>query len=225
MIPASRRRVGPIYRSPTGSRRCDRRATARRHRSVAPRLVYDGVRRAEVQEESKPDSVRGGHLSRPCGRSPQATAPYPGLGEQRHRPCFGLQRGRLPVSPRRSVRRTRLCGSNRGLPHPGLRQAPCSALSGLSSATRAPCGAGRQRPPFFLDPVRGKPTGSASRRTGSLRLYHWRRGPRFRPSALPRRRGQSVPLASGLPTLAGASGLGYTGRVVKRCVACSRSCR
>ena len=136
MIPASRRRVGPIYRSPTGSRRCDRRATARRHRSVAPRLVYDGVRRAEVQEESKPDSVRGGHLSRPCGRSPQATAPYPGLGEQRHRPCFGLQRGGLPLFTPARRAGLGLCGSNCRLPDPGLRRAPCSVLSGLSSTAR-----------------------------------------------------------------------------------------
>ena len=52
------------------------------------------------REESKPDSVRGDHLSaRPLGRTPhRADAPYPGLGEQRQRPCFGLQRGGLPFS-------------------------------------------------------------------------------------------------------------------------------
>src|SRR5205823_14864836 len=72
----------------------------------------------------------------------KADAPYPGLGEQRHQPCFGLQRGGLPVSlPDASG--TRLCGSNHRLPGPGLRQALCSALSGLSSPSES------ERPPFL----------------------------------------------------------------------------
>ena len=52
-------------------------------------------------EESKPDSVLGDHLSagRLTVRPPMTRgAPYPGLGEQRRRPCLGLQQGGLPFS-------------------------------------------------------------------------------------------------------------------------------
>ena len=56
-------------------------------------------------EESKPDSVSGDHLSarrlllREAAEPPIARdALYPGLGEQRHRPCLRLQQGGLRFS-------------------------------------------------------------------------------------------------------------------------------
>src|SRR3954467_6182348 len=76
------------------------------------------MRREDATEESKPDSVSGDHLSArhawaghassaASARPPIARgAPYPGLGEQRQRPCLGLQQGGLPFSlPPRSPKR------------------------------------------------------------------------------------------------------------------------
>ena len=94
-------------------------------------------------EERKPDSVCDGHLSLvSCETSPAEGrgALYPGLGEQRRRPCLRLQQAGVTafhpapggagyVSVALSVRSLAGIG-------PGLRRAPCSTLSGLSSPPR-----------------------------------------------------------------------------------------
>src|SRR5258708_11292134 len=98
-------------------------------------------------EESKPDPVLDGHLSptelltsRSASFLKWTGALYPGLGEQRRRPCLRLQQvgvtafhpascdtGYVSValSMRPSLAKERTA--------PGLRRAPCSMLSGLSS--------------------------------------------------------------------------------------------
>ena len=93
-------------------------------------------------EESKPDPVLDGHLSpvdlrRPASLLKKAGALYPGLGEQRLRPCLRLQQvGVTAFHPVPEVRTTSLwpypCGPL-ARTAPGLRRAPCSVLSGLSS--------------------------------------------------------------------------------------------
>ena len=63
----------------------------------------------DATEESKPDSVSGDHLSArqlPAGPPITRSALYPGLREQRQRPCLRLQQGGLPFSlPPSSPRR------------------------------------------------------------------------------------------------------------------------
>src|SRR5207237_1269029 len=83
----------------TATARAARRAAERGAGSIATSSRTHPSERA-AQEESKPDSVAGGHLSGGAAwRPPRLTtgAPYPGLGEQRQRPCLGLQRGGLPL--------------------------------------------------------------------------------------------------------------------------------
>ena len=75
------------------------------------RILRRPARRGAT-EESKPDSVSGDHLSArhdTAGPPIARGAPYPGLGEQRQRPCLGLQQGGLPFSlplatPKRDAR-------------------------------------------------------------------------------------------------------------------------
>jgi hypothetical protein len=66
--------------------------------SPPPAWSHQGSERE--QEASKPDSVLVGHLSRLVGPAASPLwrgALYPGLGEQRQRPCLRLQRGGLPL--------------------------------------------------------------------------------------------------------------------------------
>ena len=94
--------------------------------------------------ESKPDPVLDGHLSpidwsRSASLLKKAGALYPGLGEQRRQPCLRLQQvGVTAFHPVPEVRTTSLwpypCGPL-ARTAPGLRRAPCSVLSGLSSPT------------------------------------------------------------------------------------------
>ena len=92
-------------------------------------------------EESKPDPVLDGHLSpvdgcRPASFLKKAGALYPGLGEQRLGPCLRLQQAGVTAFHPAS----RDAGSSLWpYPYdpqwtaPGLRRAPRSVLSGLSS--------------------------------------------------------------------------------------------
>jgi hypothetical protein len=120
-------------------------------------------------------------------------APYPGLGEQRRRPCLGLQRGGLPFSPPPSRAGIGLCCSNYRLPDLGLRRAPCSLLSGLSSR---PADAGRAvaLPPASTQQeyIRGKSESSPGHQAPAGRPRTRRLAARSITTAAGRRRGMAA---------------------------------
>src|SRR5262249_18847912 len=111
-----------------------------------PRYSEESPRDSEgcIWEESKPDSVGDDHLSQSRCSTPSAKRMPRTLASASSviSHASGCSEGDCPFhSPIASG--TRLCGSSHRLPGPGLRQALCSVLSGLSSPSIS------ERPPFL----------------------------------------------------------------------------